>query len=246
MLGIMTARLCRVRLGVSSMKAALLFGFLAIAMPAEASAQMFRKSPSPVGEKYKESDFEGGDYSREVMDRFGKCIAKKDKEYARKFVLGEVPENEVNPDNKFVSPYCLSGNDARVLRFYSAGLLGPVAEFLIEKDLGGPIALDVANVEEAAEEGEANAGDGPRMRMTSMGDFLADIGTCIVTKHQPEALGMLNSKIGKANEDEAVRAILPFLEECTQSAAEMPLDRTALRTAIAVGYYRLAAARADQ
>jgi hypothetical protein len=72
--------------------------------------------------------------------------------------------------------------------------------------------------------------------------FLSRYGECVARNATPQTAAVLRAETGSSEEKAAFAALQPFLGACLKGAAQIKMGKPALRGALALNYYRLAAA----
>ena len=73
-------------------------------------------------------------------------------------------------------------------------------------------------------------------------DPVLRIGDCLVRNDHVNARTLLRTKINGADENAAVKALVPALQGCVPKGRTLQIDKTGIRTGVAIAYYRLARA----
>lgn len=187
-------------------------------------------------------------YARKVMGDFARCTVKYEHVLARKFVLmspaDQFPEQEFQ---KITDWRCLGllGGRLKMRPFqYRAAL----AEELIRKEsarlsdsqskalppLDWSTPIYTGKLFSVFRSALADRRDYPAAEM-ALGRF----GECIVRANPSGALAVLRTK-READELAAMKALSPQIAECAPADQTLTLDRSNLRSAMALSYYRLA------
>ena len=189
--------------------------------------------------------------AREMISSYGKCIAKARSPMAREFVLESANASEEKLFKGMSS--CLA--EGTGIRFRHASARGAMAEYLIGKDYPGipTLKLDGVVVSYAPETFTLTR-DGVPVPMSELtpavlaqlreagADPILKLGDCLLRADQPAARALIASKLNKADEDAAVASLTPALQSCVPKGKSLQIDKTGLRTGVAVAYYRLARA----
>lgn len=187
-------------------------------------------------------------YARKVMGDFARCTVKYDHELARKFVLmspaDQLPEQEFKRITDWRCLGLLGGRlkmrpfqyraalAEELIRKESARLSDSEARTLPPLDWSTPIYNgELFNVFSSA---LAERRDYPAAEMA-----LGRLGECVVRAKPSGALSVLRTK-READELAAMKALSPQIAECAPAGETLTLDRSNLRAAMALSYYRLA------
>lgn len=115
----------------------------------------------------------------------------------------------------------------RAVDFANTPSLSHREPFVDEAKIKGPYAARVIEREQERETAQA---------------FLSRYGECVVRNATPQTAAALRAEPGSSDEKAAFGALQPILGACMKGAAQMKIGKPALRDALALNYYRLAAA----
>ncbi|MFL6862952.1 MAG: hypothetical protein ACJ8DZ_08120 [Allosphingosinicella sp.] len=200
--------------------------------------------------------------AREVMTRFVACSVKRQPELARRYVLH--PEQPLSPGDlqKLAPSDCLMRTNPFVAQLRMRGLLyrGAVADALIRREMTGPAPATLAAVPPLLWPApEPPTGRDERGRPLNERDrkaravgyelavldrYTAQLGECVVRADPSGAKAAIMPAMDTPDELAAMKAISPEIAACVPEGRTVKLNRTTMRAAIALSYYRLAAAAA--
>ena len=241
------------------MKLTSVLALAAIAIAAPASAQL--KPETHTGSRIPDApqDFPA-DQTRQILERFAECGAKKFPKLAHEMVLDAA---KVTVDQKYLKiadPDCLiwatSYQFGMVqLKLSPESLRSAVASELVKRDLS---SFDPKDIEAAAPLAKPSldpadyvpkAGSKIRSKQEdydkakerdSAAIWLFGFGECAVRADPAGARSLLQTKVNSDQELQALRAMLPAFGSCLDQGHKLGTDRASLRGTIAVNYYRLA------
>ena len=194
--------------------------------------------------------------ARKIMREFARCTVKHEHRLAQQYVLmnpsDRLPEDEFR---KVADGTCLGflGGRLKMRPFqYRAAL----AEELIRRDLKGQSSFDPtivpplewrdpdagrSDTNEVAEFAIRPAADWQREDQFAAETYVSQLGECTVRANPVGARAVIDAK-AESDEIAAIQAIGPQIASCVQAGETLKFDRTILRSAIALSYYRLAIA----
>ncbi|HEU4696583.1 MAG TPA: hypothetical protein VFR92_06435 [Sphingomicrobium sp.] len=192
--------------------------------------------------------------ARKIMRDFARCTVKYEHRLAQQYVLmnpsDRLPEDEFR---KVADGTCLGflGGRLKMRPFqYRAAL----AEELIRRDLKGRSGFDLASVPplewrdpdttQVAEFSIRPAAEWQREDQFAAETYVSQLGECTVRANPAGARAVIEAK-SESDEIAAMQAIGPQIANCVQAGETLKFDRTILRSAIALSYYRLAMASAS-
>lgn len=194
--------------------------------------------------------------TRIEIAEFTKCLVRHRQADARRAVLEDWDSRKIVYRDFLRERLCAPMN--RGMRFSSDVLRASLANHLIAADLGPG---DLARVATApplvhAEPEPLRTVDSrgrplPAARIQRQKDaiqrkltwLLIDrLGECVARANPAAVPPLVSSPVASASELAALKAFGPQLPACVPSNVKLELDRSSLRGAIAVGYYRLAMA----
>lgn len=195
--------------------------------------------------------------AREVMEDLAACVVRGDHDVARRFVLTPLYEQvDRSTSKRVVDGNCMGFRAGRLKmtpNLYRAAL----AEQLVKTDLAAWPVIDPSNVPpikwgkvkmppandpksgkpfSAAQSAEF----AKRFERISNEILVGQLGECVVRTDPAKALALLKTRINKPDEVEALKALLPVFSGCVQQGASVALDRTNMRSGVALSYYRIA------
>lgn len=185
--------------------------------------------------------------SREVMASFAQCLAQRQPKVARTFVLDDYSAAANRLYRQGGVNDCLS--DASEMRFQALAARGAMAEVLIAREFPGMPELKWDGVTLAGPSNAALLPQGgvslpPRTDPTQTRIVLIPgaitLGACILRADAAKSRTLLNSKLNSKAETAAVAAITPSISACVPKGETLKIDKSGIRTGIAVAYYRLA------
>lgn len=229
----------------------LLGGF--VMAPTPATAQ--REAQSADSQKSKDARF-----ARKVMQEFAQCVVNSQGSLARKFVLMDadqwVPEEEYK---KLAGGKCLGLRGGR-LKMARAYYRGALADDLIQRELAKdftltPAALAPLYWREPGQPPQTDRKTGRALTSEKAKEFagrynialaehyVAQLGECVVRSDAAGARKVFDTALDSAEEIVALKALSPAVSGCLPEGQTLSFNRTNLRYALAVGYYRLADAQ---
>lgn len=203
----------------------------------------------------------GDAQARDIMKRFAACAVAREPELASQFVLKQIDERLPDRDfQKLVSSACLTRTNPFVasLRMRGAMLRGAFAEELVRVELADEPPADFAAVpplvwseptapSSVDEKGKAIGQKVMREREAGYLQAVADsyvgrLGECVVRADPAGAKVVVVAQIDTPYELAAMKAMSTTIGSCIVQGETLKFNRTTLRSALAVSYYRLAAA----
>jgi hypothetical protein len=209
---------------------------------------------SPAGAK------NPGGAGRAVMNRFAACTVRQAPDFARAFVLAPGLRPTPAALEKLGPPECLrsAGDDIIELRMRDALYRGALAEQLIRAEMPRTATIDPSAVPALAwpepqrpsavnERGRALTAAEQKRGELGYAEAAADqdvmrLGECVVRADPAGSRDALLSEMDSANELAKLKAMAPTIAGCVARGHTSKFNRTNLRAALAVSYYRLAAA----
>lgn len=196
-------------------------------------------------------------YGRKVMRDFAKCNVKYEHALARKYVL-------TNPTDRMPPEEFWRVADARCLGFLPVQLRMPqlyyraaLAEELFRREFPNGYWFDAMGIDPLGWTAPAISLTDPRtgrgrdpeelhrIRASVDADAAAGrLGECVVRASTFDSLGVVRSSPESPDELKALRALAPQIARCVQAGQTARFNRTNLRAAIVLSYYRLSWAAA--
>lgn len=173
--------------------------------------------------------------SREVLRAFADCAVKLEPALARRFVL--MPAEQRMPEAEFRRLFngrCLGflGGQLQMRAWASRGAL---AEALVRRQVSGPAPAALA----AAAPLEWRLPAPVPTPLDEAEQLVSRLGECTVRADPAGTLAVLRSKADGPSEVERMKALTPRIAGCVQSGSTLEFNRSNLRTAMAIAYYRL-------
>ncbi|MEA2999033.1 MAG: hypothetical protein QOK17_866 [Sphingomonadales bacterium] len=209
---------------------------------------------SPAGAKSRDGE------ARAIMNRFAACTVQRRPEFARRFVLTPGVRPSPSDLQKVAPSECLwrAGEDVSQLRMRDALYRGALAEQLIRAEMAGAAIIDPASLpalEWPAPE-SPSAVDERGRRLTAAAqkerelgyavaladDYVMRLGECVVRADPGGSRAAVLTEMDSAEELARLKAMAPTIAGCVARGQTLKFNRTTLRAALAVSYYRLAAA----
>ena len=196
------------------------------------------------------SDREGR-LGRAVLNDFAKCVVKRNPDLSKKMVLNtpedSPPEAEVV---KLLHPWCV-GLWGVHLRASDLALRAALAEELVRASGRWPELSPSAKrrldwtVPQTLKAGPGIGRLSPTFVQKTLESLAADarvgrLGECVVRTSPSGAAAVLNTKLDSKAEISALKALTPQIGGCMKAGETSAFNRTNLRQAIALSYYRLA------
>jgi hypothetical protein len=223
-----------------------------LAVAAAASLCVFPCPPAGATNK-------GGE-ARAMMNRFAACTVQRQPEFARRFVLNPGARPSPSDLEKVAPPECLwrAGRDVIELSMRDALYRGALAERLIRGDLSDSPALDPASLPAlewpdperpslvdqrgrglpAAAQKEAQR----RYAAAVADNRIMPLGECVVRADPAGSRAVMTTEEDSPEELAKLKAMSPTIARCIARGGTPNFNRTILRAALAVSYYRLGAA----
>ena len=199
---------------------------------------------------------------REIQARYGECVVKKHHSEARTFVLdSQLPRAEYRRMmGKLVDGPCLertaSGVGRIQMRFPLDTMRYALADALVRREFAAmppagieaagalaPLRFNPAAFEpkpgQKATKTELEELARDRDRSLAMA-FLAEYGECVVRANTADSRRLLLTDPATPAESAAFTSLAPQMGNCLTGVQKVSLNKTALRGAIALNYYRLA------
>ena len=188
--------------------------------------------------------------ANEVLRSFARCIVTYHGDAARRYVL--LPLGSWVPHKDF-----LDIGDSRCLGFVSGRLAmgglayrGALAEELLRWDFTHLNADALASASPLDWSPFRSGVDGPLAPQTPSegqrvpnvalaGGMIGALAECVIRRSPVGSRALLNTKTEPA-ERAAMQVLLPDIAQCTQATGTVRFNRSSLRQAVAVAYYRLA------
>lgn len=205
---------------------------------------------------------EDGLQERKVIDRFGECAVEIDAAGSRQVVVEDMSAKDIFDKHKnLVSAKCLPDTVGRGirLRLDNVALKAALAQALFRRELASLAAPDVAAVPLLSHTGptpvvrvdektgkplsaKAIAAQEEAVARKTLDMQVSKLGECVARKDMATARAILLTPIGGDEEMTALRATAPVLAACVATGQQIRFDRMALRSTLAINYYRLASA----
>lgn len=227
------------------MIAKLVAGLAIAALAASSSAQ---EAPTPADPR-----------TRAEIAEFSKCLVRHRTEDSRRAVLEDWDSRKLVYRELLKEPMCV--RLGRTLRFNAGVLKGHLATHLIGRDLGAeeiarvttapplahplpePVATTDSKGRPLAAEEIARRQETMQRRLSWV--VIGQLGECVARSNPAAVPALAASPVASEAELAALKAFGPQLPTCLPKGVTVELDRSSLRGAILLGYYRLAmAARA--
>lgn len=198
--------------------------------------------------------------ARKIGRDYGDCVVGERSEIARRYVVNDVTDGEVMRWKKgVVVPFCLSNTSVRgsVEAIFPADHYRYVlAQALFKRDLAKlappnltdvaalshrpmPEPLDATSLPTDVKKAEEMRTALANRSVAHLADMLAE---CSVRRDPVNAKALLAAPIGTREENDAFKAFGPAMAHCIPTGKQVRLNRTVTKGAVAVNYYRLAAA----
>jgi hypothetical protein len=201
-----------------------------------------------------------GGGARAMMIRFAACTVQRERDFARRFVLAPGLRPTPAALEKLGPPECLrrAGEDIIELRMRDALYRGALAEQLIRAEMSSTAIIDPSSVPALAwpeperpsavnERGRSLTAAEQKRSELGYAEAAADqnvmrLGECVVRADPAGSRDAVLTEMDSANELAKLKAMAPTIARCVARGQTPKFNRTTLRAALAVGYYRLAAA----
>jgi hypothetical protein len=204
----------------------------------------------------------GNGGARAMMNRFAACTVERRPDFARRLVLnwGKLPSPA--DIQELASAYCLgwAGSDVIELDMRDALYRGALAEQLIRRDLSKAAVIDPIPLPALEWPGPQRPslvdrrGRGlpaaaqkeleRRYTETVADNQVMPLGECVVRADPAGSRAALLTEMDSREELATLKAMSPTIARCIAGGETSKFNRTTLRAALAVSYYRLAAAGA--
>jgi hypothetical protein len=214
----------------------------AVATSAAAQPSHWQKAPPTV--------------SRRILQDFAWCIVRREPALARTFALMNDGKQLPAADfQKLFDARCLGMVNAQ-LQMRSWQSRAALAEALLLRDATLRQSTDFASVGAlewpststavVAQESAANLAPPPFAAANAEDQLVSRLGECVVRADPTGAIGVLKTSIDSDGERKRFAALAPRIAQCVQQGQTGTFNRTNLRAAMALAYYRLAVATAAQ
>lgn len=219
------------------------------------SAALFVTAPALA----KNDDAKKAAHARKVMHEFADCVVDYHADIAREFALKST--NEWMPEEKFeklAGGKCLGFRGGR-LRMPTEHYRGALADRLIREDFAAGFDLAPANIapliwaEPQLRTSDPKTGKGLSAEKAQAAErlynldlaynYILRVGECVVRAEPRGARAVLDAPVDSAGELAAIKALTPSVAGCVQQGQTLSLNRTNLRSSLAISYYRLASAQ---
>lgn len=199
---------------------------------------------------------------RRIMADYAQCLVKNRRVAASRAILSSGSIDDKGAKSADISSSaCLqsAAGFASRMRSEDGAMLGAIADALVRAGIGTaptPIltsvpalthreaypveTVDKRNGKPVDAETLARREEG--FRKAQMRNWLSRIGECVVRTDTAGARTALATRVTTPEEIAALRALSPALASCLPKDMTLSFDRTGLRGAIAINYYRLAMA----
>jgi hypothetical protein len=200
-----------------------------------------------------------GGEARAMMNRFAQCSVQRQPDLARRFVLDPGTRPTPSELEKVAPPECLwsAGRDVIQLDMRGALYRGALAEQLIRSDLSDWPVLDPASLPALEwpdpqrpsmkdEKGRALSAsaqkEAGRRYVASVADNrVMPLGECVVRADPVGSRAALLTEEDSADELAKLKSMAPTIARCLAKGEAPKFNRTTLRAALAISYYRLGA-----
>ena len=204
---------------------------------------------------------------RKFLADYGKCIAKREPELARKAVLSGADFSIKSDEGRLLlQRECVDAEELRntssgfrgKLRMSDNDYRGAIADALVARDAAKLTASDFSTVAALTYDEprplRMNFTDGkpiPEERLARqrvaierklVANRLGKLGECVVRSSAAPSRAVLATAIDTPAELRALQGVTPALQQCLPVGETAAFDRMSLRGALAVAYYRLASA----
>jgi hypothetical protein len=180
-----------------------------------------------------------GGGGRAVMNRFAQCTVQRRTELARRFVLNWGVPPSPSDLQEVASSECLrrAGSDVIELNMRDSLYRGALAEQLIRRELAkadviDPIRLPALQWADPGLPSSVSAADTAVMRL----------GECVVRADPAGSRAAVLAEQDSSDELARLKAMSPTIARCIAQGETRTFNRTTLRAALAVSYYRLSVA----
>lgn len=192
--------------------------------------------------------------TRLVSSGFGRCLAEKKPDLARKAVLEDWNGRQMH-DQKLILPECLAGG---TLYAKAVQLKAGMASALIERDAIDPIAERInaapplsyrqpeppVEVDRKGRPLSKKNREEEQERFRSAIEWIAisQFGECVARQAPSAVPALAKSVVNSPGEMAAFKPFGPHLAGCLPKGVAMELDKPTLRAVLTLAYYRLAIA----
>ena len=199
--------------------------------------------------------------ARRVLATFAECVVKDSRAVTSRAIVEDWDSKAlIEHKSKPISSSCLRGAGfIAQLRASPQMMKAAIAEQLVRRDKIVVQAADVAKlaplnyrmptpvVTVNARTGkplDAKAIDAQKTAVAATLGAIAlnQLGECVVQADPTGARSVLDTPIGKPEELAAINAITPVMGQCLPKDFKLVLDRSTVRSAVALSYYRMAMA----
>ena len=212
-------------------------------LSSSATALLFCGTPTigaPTGSKFKAA------YARKVMRDFARCTVKREPVLARRYVLLNIPDLNDAEFQRVFSWTCLARGQLKMRQWQYRGAL---AEELIRTDLAGRTATDFSgasalnwSVPPKTYSTIKDADLRKKQQDIDLAEsYVGQLGECVVRVTPVGSLAVLQTPNDSPAEIAALKRIAPRIAGCVSAGNTLKFNRTNLRNAMAISYYRLAA-----
>lgn len=189
--------------------------------------------------------------ARQKLREFAECAARRDPKVAHRFVM--LNQGELLPPQLFrdlFSGRCLGRNGAQ-LRMRQWRSRAALAEALIRQrpevfrpaSYAAVPALNWAPVQASPRLASLPQAEAEQREAMSQAEVLmSQLGECVVRNDAPGVLSALQTDLDGAAEKARLQLLAPKIASCIRKGDTLSLNRTNLRSALALAYYRLGVA----
>ena len=195
---------------------------------------------------------------RKVLMEFSKCAAKNNPELARRYVLLESGERLSSEEwQQLVDPACMRLRAGKLTmdQFYFRGALAQQLQSTDETDWQASDFTEVAPLKwktpVVPEQGNLSdeayamiiAAHGEKHDEFTRQIFVKWVGECIARANPSGVRSVLVTRIDSKEERGAMQALGQNIVACVPAGNKVAINRTNLRTGLAIAYFRLADAQ---
>jgi hypothetical protein len=197
-------------------------------------------------------------FARRVMHDYAECAVKGEPELARQFVLLSAGARLNDKAFHKLFDHRCRGLLSVQLRMRNTEIRAALAEELIRHQTPELLAIDfsailpldwpIAPPIEATLEGKEKLSakaleERQRSQEMALADtYLGHLGECVVRAEPAGSLALFRTKVDGPAELDAMKAMAGSIAGCVAKGQKLTFNRTKLRYALAISYYRLAAA----
>lgn len=194
---------------------------------------------------------------RAMLGDFAKCVVKRNPTFAKRFVWSATPATMSDDEIvKALDPRCFGLWGMRI-RISDLPMKAALAEELVRQGPGRWPDLNASTrtplnwgVPRAVRAGPGVETVSPSteqdiLRRAQAEAVVGQLGECVARTSPEGAVAVLNTKIDSRAELAAMKALSPHIANCVSAGQSLAFNRTNLRYAIALSYYRLAFAPAE-